>query len=85
LVRSIKTKLTMIKFSLIVATIGLLFSMKAKKIFEKGLSESDSFRMVIEFNKSKRYRRYSTILLIISMLIFSLGMIEYIYSNSDNI
>jgi hypothetical protein len=75
----------MIKFSLIVATIGLLFSMKAKKIFEKGLSESDSFRMVIEFNKSKRYRRYSTILLIISMLIFSLGMIEYIYSNSDNI
>ena len=75
----------MIKFSLIVATIGLLFSMKAKKIFEKGLSESDSFRMVIEFNKSKRYRRYSTILLLISMLIFSLGMIEYIYSNSDNI
>jgi hypothetical protein len=75
----------MIKFSLIVAMIGLLFSMKAKKIFEKGLSESDSFRMVMEFNKSKRYRRYSTILLLISMLIFSLGMIEYIYSNSDNI
>jgi len=75
----------MIKFSLVVAMIGLLFSMKAKKIFEKGLSESDSFRMVMEFNKSKRYRRYSTILLLISMLIFSLGMIEYIYSNSDNI
>jgi hypothetical protein len=74
----------MILLSLTIAMIGLLFSMKAKKIFEKGLSESDSFRMVMEFNKSKRFRRYSTIFLLISMLIFIIGMIELIYKNSHN-
>ena len=71
----------MISISLIIALIGLLFSLKAKKIFEKGLSESDSFKMVMEFNKSKRFRRYSTILFLISMLIFVIGMIELIYKN----
>jgi hypothetical protein len=74
----------MIIISLIIALIGLLFSMKAKKIFEKGLSESDSFRMVMEFNKSKRFRRYSTIFLLTSMLIWIIGIIELIYKNSHN-
>jgi hypothetical protein len=74
----------MIIISLIIALIGLFFSMKAKKIFEKGLSESDSFRMVMEFNKSKRFRRYSTIFLLTSMLIFTIAMIELIYKNSHN-
>lgn len=73
----------MITLSLIIALIGILFSMKAKKIFEKGLSESDSFRMVMEFNKSKRFRKYSTIFLIISMLIFVTGIFQLVCQKTN--
>jgi hypothetical protein len=73
----------MMILSLIVAIIGLSFSVIAKKTFEKGLYETDSYRMVTEFNKSKKYRSYSTILLLLSMLLFSLSLIELFFKNLD--
>ena len=64
------------------AIIGLLFTIKAKKIFEKGLCESDSYRMISEFNKSRRMRRYSTICLLTSMLLFIIYIFELLITSN---
>jgi uncharacterized membrane protein (DUF485 family) len=68
------------------AIIGILYSIKAKKIFDKGLSESDSYRMVMGFNKSKRMRKHSTIFLIVSMITFIIYFIQILitYGNSKH-
>jgi hypothetical protein len=65
-----------ITLSIILAITGLLFSIKAKKIFDKGLCEADSYRMVMEFNKSKRLRRKSTIILLMAMILFLIYFIQ---------
>lgn len=59
-----------VTLSLLCAIVGLMFSAKAKKTFDKGLSEADSYRMVMEFNKSKRMRKHSTMLLLMSIILF---------------
>lgn len=64
--------------SLICAVMGIGFSIKAKKIFENGLCESDSFKMVTEFNKSKRMRKYSTIFFIVSTILFVFYLIQFV-------
>jgi hypothetical protein len=62
--------------SIVLAIVGLMFSMKAKRIFDKGLCEADSYRMVMEFNKSKRIRRRSTIILLSAMLLFLIYVLQ---------
>jgi hypothetical protein len=65
-----------ITLSIVLAIVGLMFSMKAKRIFDKGLCEADSYRMVMEFNKSKRIRRRSTIILLSAMLLFLIYFLQ---------
>lgn len=62
--------------SFICALMGIGFSLTAKKLLEKGLCESDSYRMVIMFNKSKRMRKNSTIFLILAMFLFVVYLIQ---------
>lgn len=76
MVRSPKTKPMIITLSIVLAIVGLMFSMKAKRIFDKGLCEADSYRMVMEFNKSKRIRRRSTIILLSAMLLFLIYFLQ---------
>ena len=64
--------------SFICAVMGIGYSLTAKKIFEKGLCESDSYRMIIEFGKSKKMRRYSTIFFIISTILFVFYLIQFV-------
>lgn len=73
-----------VTLSLLCAIVGLMFSVKAKKIFHKGLSEADSYRMVMEFNKSRRMRKNSTMLLLISMILFVIYLFQLLikYGNS---
>ena len=65
-----------ITLSILLGIIGLMFSIKAKRIFDKGLCEADSYRMVVEFNKSKRVRRKSTIILLTAMVLFLIYFIQ---------
>jgi hypothetical protein len=65
-----------ITLSILLGIIGLIFSIKAKRIFDKGLCEADSYRMVVEFNKSKRVRRKSTIILLTAMVLFLIYFIQ---------
>jgi hypothetical protein len=70
-------KLIMIlSISILSAVVGLLLSIQAKKIFHNGLSESDSYRMIMEFNRSKKMRRYSTYFLLTAMVTFTIYMIQ---------
>lgn len=64
--------------SLICALVGIGYSLTAKKIFEKGLSESDSYRMVMEFNKSKRVRKYSTVFLLSAIILFIIYVFQIV-------
>jgi len=68
--------------SIVLAIVGLMFSMKAKRIFDKGLCEADSYRMVMEFNKSKRIRRRSTIILLSAMLLFLIFIIQMLIKHN---
>jgi hypothetical protein len=72
-----------ITISFLLGIIGLMFSVKAKQIFEKGLCEADSYRMVMEFNKSKRMRKYSTYFLITSMVLFIFYFIQLLMEKNS--
>jgi ABC-type bacteriocin/lantibiotic exporter with double-glycine peptidase domain len=63
-----------ITISFLLGIIGLMFSIRAKKIFEKGLSEADSYLMVMEFNRSRRFRKQSTVFLVFSIGLFLVGI-----------
>jgi len=70
-----------IVITITLAIIGIIASIKAKKLFEKGLCESDSYQMIVEFNKSKKIRRFSTITLITAMFFFAIFIIQLILTS----
>lgn len=64
--------------SLLFVLIGFMYAIKSKKIFDKGMSESDSYRMIVEFNKSKRYQKHATMSFIVGIIFLFIYCLQLI-------